>query len=409
MSKIFINNFPNPTQSVQLSKLENDALMGMIVGFDFKMPKNDLKKKIATDLISALLTHDTISIRTKRVLDIIGCLGYQDTSILLQSGCIELVDDNGLTFPLLQGKNGNNIGSIRDADINDNLKSLDWVEKRLFELEPTNKELNNAILVDMQKANYEIDSDSIAMRVIDELNYDLKNANLTDALGLASPDRNTIHENDFYKALRLAHINSSIIYASDLNSNDILIEGGVEQILPLKVSPALDVSKKPATELFQNLTNAKGIPALSDLFLSGIITLEEIIKIRENFNGKKFRKWLEDVNYQEDEVTKALMNNTPGIKAKGLRFLVTNTIGLINPVAGIVTSAVDSFIVDKLLNSWHPNFFLDDILGKQIDGKISQFESQKRVEYIRSKFANSSRNDLCPCGSGKKFKRCHGK
>jgi uncharacterized protein len=28
---------------------------------------------------------------------------------------------------------------------------------------------------------------------------------------------------------------------------------------------------------------------------------------------------------------------------------------------------------------------------------------------LKSKFANAGRNDPCPCGSGLKFKKCHGK
>jgi preprotein translocase subunit SecA len=27
---------------------------------------------------------------------------------------------------------------------------------------------------------------------------------------------------------------------------------------------------------------------------------------------------------------------------------------------------------------------------------------------VNSEFENVGRNDLCPCGSGKKFKKCHG-
>jgi uncharacterized protein YecA (UPF0149 family) len=33
-------------------------------------------------------------------------------------------------------------------------------------------------------------------------------------------------------------------------------------------------------------------------------------------------------------------------------------------------------------------------------------EAEKQLE---ARFAQAGRNDPCPCGSGKKFKRCHGR
>ena len=37
--------------------------------------------------------------------------------------------------------------------------------------------------------------------------------------------------------------------------------------------------------------------------------------------------------------------------------------------------------------------------------------TQKAATYVKDKddpFANVGRNDPCPCGSGKKYKKCHG-
>ena len=75
----------------------------------------------------------------------------------------------------------------------------------------------------------------------------------------------------------------------------------------------------------------------------------------------------------------------------------------------MTASAFDSYILDKVSKGWHPNFFLDDGLKKLIDGSVEEYNKQKRVALLQQRFKGVGRNDPCPCGSGKKFKKCHGK
>ena len=46
---------------------------------------------------------------------------------------------------------------------------------------------------------------------------------------------------------------------------------------------------------------------------------------------------------------------------------------------------------------------------EQGQGVVSADQTRKPINNQDSQFANVGRNDLCPCGSGKKFKNCHGK
>lgn len=44
------------------------------------------------------------------------------------------------------------------------------------------------------------------------------------------------------------------------------------------------------------------------------------------------------------------------------------------------------------------------------NGAVVGDETAQPVKQLdESMFANVARNDLCPCGSGKKFKHCHGR
>jgi preprotein translocase subunit SecA len=46
------------------------------------------------------------------------------------------------------------------------------------------------------------------------------------------------------------------------------------------------------------------------------------------------------------------------------------------------------------------------VRGQRTDEVSAETESSSLSD---PKFKNVGRNDLCPCGSGKKFKKCHGK
>jgi uncharacterized protein YecA (UPF0149 family) len=53
------------------------------------------------------------------------------------------------------------------------------------------------------------------------------------------------------------------------------------------------------------------------------------------------------------------------------------------------------------------------VLGRQEDSSLSE-QNQKDNKSVslpvaNKEFSSVGRNDPCPCGSGKKFKKCHGK
>ena len=47
--------------------------------------------------------------------------------------------------------------------------------------------------------------------------------------------------------------------------------------------------------------------------------------------------------------------------------------------------------------------------SKRMDQGVSSSQSKASVETIRNDDPKVGRNDDCPCGSGKKYKKCHGK
>ena len=152
---------------------------------------------------------------------------------------------------------------------------------------------------------------------------------------------------------------------------------------------------------------------LGQLFVEKIINLDDILKIRDNFNGKIFRYWAKMTDYEEGVMRQEIMNsvnNILGAKClQPIRMLACNLIGIGGFLPGMAASAFDSYVLDKVLKGWHPNFFLDNELKRMIDKSVEENNKVKKDAFREQMFKGVGRNDLCPCGSGKKYKKCHGK
>lgn len=117
--------------------------------------------------------------------------------------------------------------------------------------------------------------------------------------------------------------------------------------------------------------------------------------------------------YDENLMQKDIMNSVHsvlGSKISGaIRFLACSAVGVVSTISGVAASAFDSFILSEIAQGWHPNFFLDDKVKDRIDRCIKVKEEEAKEAIRKERFKGVNRNDLCPCGSGKKFKHCCGK
>ena len=67
--------------------------------------------------------------------------------------------------------------------------------------------------------------------------------------------------------------------------------------------------------------------------------------------------------------------------------------------------------VFHMTNAYQPNAneFQPEIRRQQEQAIEQSKSDDKKTEPIRNKAAKVGRNEPCPCGSGKKYKNCHGK
>lgn len=244
---------------------------------------------------------------------------------------------------------------------------------------------------------------------VQDIVSDLSNKKLRSALNIDSELITEIKEYDTYKALRIADIAQTLIVQCELKITSLFQDGYSSNYINAKLGNIYSHVGNDPTQTFTNIMDKKGVPDLFLLYQRGVISIEDIVKIRNNFQGGIFRKWLESADYDESEVIKALINRkNESSLSKFIRFIYPNVVGLAEPITGLAASAIDSYIVSKLVEGWSPSLFLDNVLKNAVDRKIESHERQKRKEEFISRFGFIERNQLCPCQSGKKFKKCHG-
>lgn len=413
MSKILFVSNPNTSGKFEaIYTKDTSKKLNVIYGFNNIFSHETWKLETVSNLLSLLLIYDKIAITIWDIKLLVNIFGLEDINILLNEDIFEVIaDDNFLPILKINDKKYEAIfvSSLGKDDKKDG--GFSNAEIKLLEEYPNERNKISEFIVKAEKNRIDIvkNMDSLLK---DESNYDLNNSNITELYGIKTDDISKIHENDIYKILRLLHANKNLIYASEIKADDLVAESEIKTILKAKITPSLR-DKNDSKSLFEDILAKKGLPNIGELYLKKILSIQEILDLRNNFHGKLFRKWFYSKEYNEKEVYEGLLNrkiNKPKeLLVKAFRFILPKAITLIEPITGFLASAANSFLVDKILRGWNPNIFLDEKLKYEIDNKINSYESERRKQFILERFPNTGRNDICPCGSGKKFKNCHGK
>ena len=413
---IFIDNFYQQNLSIGLKMADNDESSKVITGLHPKVEQKEVKKSVISEIFKALLLHDKIVFRTNELLDIISAFGIDDTIKLIQTKRFEFIDDCGFTMVLGEKPDSNySLSNIRFASPEGPVKnSLEWLEKRLYDDKTNNNKALNVLLLNAEKHNKYLDIKLAEEHIIKETQFDIKNGNISNYLNLTSNSTNEIGRKDAYNFLRLGNLNKTLIYSSILNIDNISMDGAIKPILGVKLSPRLNIS--PSVNLydsiFKDIFEKKNIPDLATLYINNTITLDDYLQIVSTLSSRKFRHWIMDKDYNPSQLESDIIASQPKITnsiTKFIKWSLPNAIGIFFPTAGLVASYADSYILEKIAGGWHPNLFMDDLLKQRIDSKVELHAKSERLESIKARFPNVGRNEICPCGSKIKFKKCCGK
>ena len=158
---------------------------------------------------------------------------------------------------------------------------------------------------------------------------------------------------------------------------------------------------------FVRIQELEGVRDVGRAFAAQEISPGQLMDLRHSKHCQAFRDWFAKGSPAETEMeivqryTASLGTPTwvDSLPMKMLRFAVATTAGLVNPAAGVGTSALDSLLLSKWLPGRSPRLFLREAKSITVQGERVPAPTMH----------GRDRNRLCPCGSGKKFKKCCGR
>lgn len=425
-SKILITNYPNIYQRPSFERIgDKSKTLNVVCGYDIQVNNHEVTLQIARDLITALLSFDKIYLEGNHIGDIIQVWGSDYVKELLRLHLLCIIPDQELNPVMIQ----ENRGEWKHGFIS--YPQGNALTGQKYEYVKSNIHKWSHIEYRFQKRGFQGLEAKTILYLIDENSVDIDNTKIFQEKVNKETNRDILNplflrDSNFYRQrldgkweynqvsrVRLQELNKSVILAETLGIDNIKMDAAINELLARKTLSAFSKTIHSGTDVLLKLEQQKGFPDLGEMFVNKVIGLDDILKLRDNFHGKIFRYWVKQSDYDEDIMRKDIMNSVHNILGSKLmnpvRMLACNMIGLLGFIPGIVASAVDGYILNAISKGWHPNFFLDDKLKKMIDECVKKEEKIAKIRMRDETFKGIGRNDPCPCGSGKKYKKCHGK
>lgn len=422
-TKIFLANYPRLQQKLSFQEVGSNKKLEILYGYDIKVDNHLAILQITNDLLTAILTYDHVYIKGAHIWDVLQAFGIVNLQILLREGILHFIPDNELSPVMMKKSDGvwrpdffgytTGVSNEKGESVFSAVKP-EWgsIETTFYKKGISGPEAQALLyLIDEQKKA--IDQKHISELALKETLNDLKNEVFVRDNSILRT--NEYGQTEFHQLniLRLHELNTVAVTAGLLGADAVKTDGQINELMNQKCTSVFSEKMKDGVTSIQSILHKKEFPDLGELFVNKVIDLEDVLKLRNSLQGKIFRYWAMHDDYDEAQMQKDIMNsvhNVLGSKiASTIRFVVCSSIGIINTYSGIIASAFDSFVLNRIAQGWHPNFFLDDKVKESIDKCIKKKEKEEKEALLRERFKGVRRNDPCPCGSGKKFKNCHGK
>lgn len=188
---------------------------------------------------------------------------------------------------------------------------------------------------------------------------------------------------DTWSAVRLCLFERSLEWSKQLKTDEILLEDEAKRYLLYKS----DIQSCSTIQYFKWVLYAKGFPNLSILYNNNVISMKDIIRVRDKVAFGKFTSWLKSHNYNARELELALLDgrSSNSMIEKWLRWAVVCGSPLLLPADPEVQTltGIGLSLIEQLL----PQFSGKQIPVIYFDGVLSkQFNSSKMRRKMKSKF-----------------------
>ena len=157
---------------------------------------------------------------------------------------------------------------------------------------------------------------------------------------------------------------------------------------------------------FTKIQEVSGVPDIGAAFAARRLQAAQLLALRHSKHAQALRDWFAD-GQPNDSAQDTLRRYVESIgkptwcdalPTKLIRFATTTGLSAVEPVTGVLASAGDTFLLSKWFPLKSPRLFLRQARRILADQPVVP----------KPVMRGRSRNSLCPCGSGKKFKKCCG-
>ena len=329
-------------------------------------------------IISAFLTHNKLFIRTDSIEEMIECIGFDAFRMLYNRGELEILD-NWWVPAFMYGGDTVFYMNMHEKQYQDKICSRLLERKGAEEARFTNSILKN-VCNTSDSDTYDFWDNTSQENMYEDFSF---NDRIRTLLNIQSETITSIsNENDTWSAVRLCLFERSIEWSKQLKTDEILLEDEAKRYLLYKS----DIQADSIIQYFKQILYAKGIPNLSILYYNNVISMKDILRVRDKVAFGKFTSWLKSHNYSVRELELALLNgrSSNSMIEKWLRWAVVCgsplllSAGTVQTLTGIGLSFMEQLLPQFSMQKI-PVLYFDDVLSKQ-------FNSSKMSRKLQSKF-----------------------
>lgn len=332
-------------------------------------PKISMPEKLyfLKNIISTLLTHNKLFIRTDSVEEMIECIGFEAFRMLYNRGEIVILDNWWVPAFMCNGDTVFYM-NMHETQYQDKICSR-LLERKGLEVSCFINSILKNICNTSDSDTYSLWDNTSQENMYEDFSF---NNRIRALLEIQSESFMSIsNENDTWSAVRLCLFERSLEWAKQLKTDEILLEEEAKRYLFYKS----DINNNSIIQDFNTLLYAKRIPNLSILYYNDIISMEDIIRVRDNVAFGKFTSWLEDHNYSARELKLALLNGRSNNNIeKWFRWALISGFSLFSPSGIIPTlSGIGLSFIEQLLPQFSgnkiPSLYFDTILSRQFNDR----------------------------------------
>ena len=329
-------------------------------------------------IISALLTHDKLFIRTDSIEEMIECIGFDAFRMLYNRDELVILD-NWWVPAFMYGGDTVLYMNMHEKQYQDKICSRLLERKGLEESRFTNSILKK-VCNTSDADTYDFWDNTSQENMYEDFSF---NNRIRALLNIQSETIMSIsNEEDTWSAVRLCLFERSIEWSKQLKTDEILLEDEAKKYLLYKS----DIQTDSIIQYFKQVLYAKGIPNLSILYYNDVISMKDIIRVRDKVAFGEFTSWLKNHNYNVKELKLALLNGRPSnnMIEKWLRWAVVCGTPLLLSAGAVQTlTGIGLSLMEQLLPQFSgqkiPVLYFDDVLSRQ-------FNSRKMSKKLQPKF-----------------------